>query len=123
MDEAIHSLENKNVIERSVEEAYQFVSNVFMVPKQNGKVRIILDLSRFNDCVEKRHFKMDNLHTAANLLVPGVFMTSIDLQDAYFTFPIVLEHRKYLKLRWKDEIWQFVGLPWVLHVPQEFSQN
>lgn len=50
MDEAIINLVSKNVIERCDEEPGQFVSNVFMVPKQNGKVRIILDLSRFNEC-------------------------------------------------------------------------
>lgn len=111
MDEAITSLAEKNVIELCGEEPQQFISNVFMVPKSNGKVRIILDLSRFNDCVEKLHFKMDTLHTATSLIVPGVFMGSIDLQDAYFTFPIVEEDRKYLKFRWEGNLWRFIGLP------------
>lgn len=111
MDEAIFTLADKHVIEHSTEEPYQFVSNVFMVPKQNGKVRIILDLSRFNEAVEKVHFKMDNLHTATNLIVPGVFMTSVDLQDAYFTFPIAKEFRRYIKFRWNSQLWQFIGLP------------
>lgn len=111
MEEAIVGLLQKNVIERSQEEPFQFVSNVFMVPKSNGKVRIILDLSRFNEAVVKTRFKMDNLHTAANLMVPGMFMTSIDLQDAYFTFPILEEHRKFLKFRWQGELWRFIGLP------------
>lgn len=111
MQEAIGSLSDKNVIECCNEEPGQFVSNVFMVPKSNGKVRIILDLSRFNEAVEKFHFKMDNLHTATNLIIPGVFMSTIDLQDAYFTFPIRRQDRKYLKFRWEGQLWQFIGLP------------
>lgn len=111
MNEAIQNLALKNVIELSTEEAYQFVSNVFMVPKQNGKVRIILDLSKFNESVHKPHFKMENIHTATNMIVPGVFMSSIDLQDAYFTFPIREIDRKFLKFRWEGRLWQFIGLP------------
>lgn len=111
MQEAVNSLEFKRVIEKSKEEKDQFVSNISMVPKNNGKVRIILDLSKFNEIVVKQHFKMHNIHTAANMIIPGVFMSSIDLQDAYFTFPMALHHRKYLEIRWNKELWQFVGLP------------
>lgn len=60
----------------------------------NGKVRIILDLSRCNDAVEKIHFKMNNIQTALNMIVPGGFMSSLDLQNAYFTFPIAFEDWK-----------------------------
>lgn len=111
MQEAVDSSKDKNVIELSKEEEMQFVSNIFMVPKSNGKVRIILDLSKFNDFVEKQHFKMDTIHTATSMIVPNVFMSSIDLQDAYFTFPMALPHRKFLKFRWRGTLWQFVGLP------------
>lgn len=111
MQEAVNSLVKKNVIELSIEEEDQFVSNIIMVPKSNGKVRIILDLSVFNEIVEKQHFKMNNIHTATGMIIPNVFMSSIDLQDAYFTFPIAHHHRKFLKFRWNSELWQFVGLP------------
>lgn len=45
------------------------------------------------------------------MIVPNVFMSSIDLQDAYFTFPMAKAHRKFLKFRWKSQLWQFVRLP------------
>lgn len=99
MQEAVDTLIVKNVIEQSDEEELQYISNIFMVPKSNGKVRIILDLSTFNNFVEKTHFKMYNIHTATGMIVPNVFMTSIDLQDAYFTFPMAVHHRKFLKFR------------------------
>lgn len=111
MQEAVDSLSSKNVIEKCLEEPFQFISNIFWVPKSSGKVRIILDLSRFNDAVVKNHFKMSNIHTALEFVVPELFMTSIDLQDAYFTFPICSEDRKYLKFRWCGELWRFRALP------------
>lgn len=120
MDEAIFSLADKNVIELCEEEPYQFVSNVFMVLKPNGKDPIILDLSRFNEAIEKVHFIMDSLHTATNLIVPKVFMASIDLQNAYFTFPVLMEDRKFLKFRWHDQLWRFVGLPMGISVAPRY---
>lgn len=111
MQQAVETLGEKHVIEKCHEEPYQFVSNIFWVPKNSGKVRIILDLSRFNEAVNKKHFKMSNIQTALQFVVPHVFMTSIDLQDAYFTFPITQCHRKFLKFRWGEQLWRFRALP------------
>ena len=38
-------------------------------------------------------------------------MSSIDLRDAYYSVPIALEFRKYLKFIWKGEMFQFTALP------------
>lgn len=102
MQEAVDSLAAKNVIELYEDEPFQYISNIFLVPKPNGKVRIILDLSRFNDAVDKTHFKVNNIQTALTMNVPGVFMTSIDLQDAYFTFLVAECDRKFIQFRWID---------------------
>lgn len=88
MDLAVIDLFSKNVIESSFEEDAQFVSNIFMVPKHNGKVRIILDLSRFNDFVYKDHFKMENIHSATNMITHGVFMSSIDRCLLYVSYTV-----------------------------------
>ena len=41
-------------------------------------------------------------------------MTSIDLQDAYFSVPIHAEFQKFLKFEWKGVLYQFVCLPFGL---------
>lgn len=79
-----------------------------MVPMPYRKLRIILDLLWFNEAVEKLYFRIESIHTATNMIIPGVFMSSI---DAYFTFPIAVSDRKYLKFRWNDKLWRFIGLP------------
>lgn len=38
-------------------------------------------------------------------------MTSIDLKDAYYSIPIALEHQKYLKFIWRDQLYAFTCLP------------
>lgn len=112
LSQVLIKLLEQGVIETSLEEANQIVSNVFLRPKPNNKFRLILDLSDFNtQFVEYQHFKMTNLKMALDLVSPNIFMTSIDLSDAYFTVPIHEESRKYLKFRWEGKLFQFATLP------------
>lgn len=112
LSEVIDTMLGKEVIEYCAEEQGQVISNVFLRPKPNNKHRLILDLSEFNTkCVEYQHFKMHSLKTALDLVTPGIFMTSIDLSDAYFTVPIYVHHRKYLRFRWQGKLLQFTCLP------------
>ena len=54
---------------------------------------------------------MDTLETALQLLKSNCFLASIDLKDAYYSVPIALHHRKYLKFYWNNDLWQFRALP------------
>lgn len=106
------SLLEKQVIQQCEDQEGQVVSNVFLRPKPNNKFRLILDLNQFNkDYVEYQHFKMNNLKMALDLVTPGVFMSSIDLSDAYFTVPIHMDSRRFLRFRWKGKLYQFTALP------------
>ena len=46
----------------------EFISTVFSRPKKSGGVRIILNLKEFNLSVEKKHFKMQTLQSAIELM-------------------------------------------------------
>ena len=46
-----------------------------------------------------------------NLISPGDFMVSLDLQDAYFNIPIFSLHCKYLHFIWKNQRYEFICLP------------
>lgn len=52
----------------------QFISKIFLAPKKDGGHRFILNLKSFNNFVQKLHFKMEDYHTAAKLVYPGVYM-------------------------------------------------
>ena len=43
---------------------------------------------------------MDSVWTAIRLMTPNCYMASVDLKDAYFSFPIANPHQKYLKFEW-----------------------
>ena len=89
----------------------EFYSNIFTRPKKDGTVRVILNLKRFNDCMEKIHFKMETLKAAITNIQQGDYFGSIDLKDAYFSVPIADCDRKYLRFVWNDKKYQFYILP------------
>lgn len=107
----IESLLKKKVIEETEECEGQFISNVFLRPKPNGKHRLILDLTLFNKFLILQHFKMESLDSALDLINKDDFMATIDLQDAYFTILVHKSDRKFLRFRWKGCLYQFRGVP------------
>lgn len=101
----------KEIIVPTTWEQGQFVSNIFSRPKPDGSVRIILDLSKLNDEVEKLHFKMTSLQTAIDMIRSGCFMASVDLRDAYYSVLVHVSHQKFLKFCWNGQLFKFRGMP------------
>ena len=89
----------------------QFLSNVFTVPKKDGEYRMILNLKDLNEKIVYHHFKMDTFEIALKLIKPSSYMASIDIRHAYYSVPIAVEHRKFLRFQWKDKIFQYTCLP------------
>ncbi len=55
---------------------------------------------------------MENIDSVKHLLRPGDFMaTIIYLKDAYFSAPIGLRDRKYLRFLWDNALYEFTCLP------------
>lgn len=111
IDLEISKLHDKGVIEPCQMETGEFVSNIFTRPKKDGGTRVILDLSDLNKYLQYQHFKMENIHTAIELISENSFLASVDLRDAYYTVPVHPTHRKFLKFSWKNQLWQFKVLP------------
>lgn len=109
--EAVDDLLRKDVIEETRELGDQFISNIFVRPKPNGKVRLILDLTELNKFLILQHFKLENFNTALQMVDRDNFMSTIDLQDAYFSVKIHSEFRKYLRFRWDSKLFQFRAVP------------
>ncbi len=111
VEQEIDALLRKNVIEEAKHDEGEFLSTIFLVPKKNGKYRLILNLKKFNEHVEYWHFKMETFDMAIKMLSPGCFLASIDLKDAYYSVPIHAEFRKYLRFYWNGKLYQFTCLP------------
>ena len=111
ISEEVEKLLVKNIIQVSPDPNSAFISNIFTREKQNGQIRIILDLTELNEYVEHKHFKMDTLQTALNLISKNCYLASIDLKDAYHSVPIAKSHRKYLSFIWNGVTYQYTCLP------------
>lgn len=101
----------KQVIEVTDHGPTDFISNIFIRSKRNGGYRVILNLSKLNESVTYRHFKMETLDNALQLVRPNCYMASVDLKDAYYSVSIAEEHRNLLKFSWRGKLYRFTCLP------------
>ena len=60
--------EQRSIIKKSDHCEGEFISPIFLRPKKDGSSRLILNLRNLNDKIEYVHFKMDDIHTAMNLV-------------------------------------------------------
>ena len=107
----IQSLLNKRVIKIVNHCNGEFISNVFVRPKRDGKFRMILNLCGLNEAVVYHKFKMSTLQSAINLMFKGCFMATLDWKDAYYCVPIHKVHRKLLRFQFDDVLYEFQALP------------
>ena len=58
-----------------------------------------------------------------DLLQEQDFLCRLDLKDAYLMVPICLYHRRFLRFRWEDQVYQFTCLPFGLSTaPRTFTK-
>jgi hypothetical protein len=123
VDNEILELSKKGAIVHSYWEENQFLSNIFVVPKPNGKYRPIINLKRLNKFVKYEHFKQEHFKVVLDLIQQNDFFTSVDLCDAYFSVPIHIDYQKFLKFEWNNVLWKFVCLPFGLSsAPKVFTK-
>ncbi|XP_066305375.1 uncharacterized protein [Branchiostoma lanceolatum] len=101
----------------------QFISSIFLVPKSSGGMRPVINLKRLNTFVQKEHCKFESLELVKELWRQGDYMVTLDLKDAYFTIPIWLQDRKFLRFSWRNQLWEFQCLPFGLTTaPRVFTK-
>ena len=111
IDEEIELLLKKKVIEIVQDnDDDEFISNIFVRPKKNGKFRVILNLKQVNEFIEYHHFKMETFKTALNCVSRNCFFASVDLQDAYYSCKVMENDRKYLRFIWNKTKYQYTCL-------------
>ena len=72
-------------------------SQIFAVPKPGGKWRVVINMKPLNEHVAKETFRMETSRDVRSLLSPGDFGAVIDLTDAYYTFKLYGDSRKYCR--------------------------
>ena len=88
-----------------------FYRRLFLVPKKNGKLRPVIDLSPLNKMTKVDYFQMETAASVRKAIEPGSWEVSIDLKDAYLHIPIHKAFRKFLRFTVDGEVFQFKSLP------------
>ena len=86
----------------------------FLVPKKNGKLRLIIDLSALNHFVYTQTFKMETQRKVKDAVQLNDWAFSLDLTDAYLHIPIHYRSRKFLRFTLRGRVYQFKALPFGL---------
>ena len=122
-DKLIQELLAKNAITTCDREKGDFVSTILLRRKPNGSYRMILNLKNFNKYVDYCQFKMDTLIKILALVMPEVYMCSLDLTNAYLTILISLMFSWFLKFEWKGQLYKFIAMPFGLtEAPRKFTK-
>lgn len=116
VDQAISLTLCSGAIEKCQDEDGQFISTVFTVPKSSGGVRFVINLKKLNEYISAPHFKMEDIRSAVNLISQNSYLAVIDQRDAYHKIPVAKVSRKFLKFRWKSQLYQFTCIPFGLNV-------
>ncbi len=104
----IQNLLDKQVITEVDHVDGEFISTVFLREKKvAGTFRMILNLKKLNESIEKKHFKMDTLLSTLALITPGCYMLSLDFKDAYYSLRVAPQHRKFLRFQFEGKLYEF----------------
>ena len=95
-----------------------FYSWLFLVPKKNGKLCPVIDLSLLNQYINKQHFKMETVKSVRQSIMANDWAVSIDLTDVYLHVPIHPRSRKYLRFVYEHQVFQFTALPFSMSLSQ-----
>jgi len=82
MEFTIDDLLEKGAIRNVKLQGDQFASTLFIVQKENGDYRPVINLFVLNRFLGKESFKMEVLQVVKRLLQQGHFKMKLDLKDA-----------------------------------------
>ena len=122
--QAAEALVQKGAVERLQAPVVSpgFYSRLFLRPKPTGELRPIIDLSRLNDLILCKSFKMETAASIQEALQPGEWMFQVDIKDAYLHIPVRKELRKFLRFTVANQVFQFTTLPFGLcTAPRTFT--
>ena len=97
-------------------------SSCLLVPKKNGKQRLVINLRPLNQFLDCPTFTMDHAATIREVLAPQMWAASLDLADAYLHIPIAERYWKFLAIQVGTRRMLFTVLPFGLNAaPRVFS--
>jgi len=123
IDEIIDSLLSSGAIVKVQLPKVKFLSKIFVVPKSDGRYRLILNLKDLNQYLPEEHFKMEDYRSVCNLMTNNAYMGKIDLKDAYHLIPMHPDFYFYLCFSWRNKYYHYSCVPFGLaSAPRLFTK-
>ena len=123
IDSELQELLSKGAVVETQISPGNFVSQIFLVEKEDGGLRPLINLMGLNRFVKAEHFKMEGLHLLPDLLQSQDWMVKMDLKDAYLQVPIHSDYKHLLAFQWEEKTYKFHCLPFGLSaVPRVFTK-
>ena len=113
LDGEVQRLINKGVFQKAL--SSRWVSRAFLVPKDDGTWRLVIDLRTINEYVQNKVMKMETLKRLRLIAKPGDWFISFDLRDGFYSLSIAPEDRECLAVNICGQIL------WLCALPQGFS--
>ena len=113
LDRELTVLETRGVVQR-VSEMPHCVSPLKVVPKSNGKFRLICDLRYVNAHCDTPRFSSEGVDVLPEIARDGELAVTLYLRDGFYNFSIQPKYRTYLGFEYKGFWWIWCCLPFGL---------
>ena len=110
LEEEVQRLLQKRAVEKINPEVSGYYFRIFLVPKKNGKFRLI-DLFKLNSFLRVQWFKMETVAKVRQAIEPNHWAFSLDLTDAYLHVPVHKASGIYLRFCLRGLIFQLRAFP------------
>jgi hypothetical protein len=99
------------------------VSSLKVVPKKNGKFRLIVNLRPLNEHILLKTYRNEDIRTTMTLLDYGDNLVTIDLQDFFYHVPVREAHSDYLGFKFGNIYYRWRVLPFGLNRSPFYSSK
>ena len=120
--EVLEMLE-KGATQKVVPTQGRFLSNLFLVEKEDGGNRSVINLKNLNKLIPYEHFKLEGQYCLKFLLEQNDLLCKIDLKETYFQFPSTKTLKSLSDFNGQATCTNFFAYILDLGQLQEFLQN
>lgn len=89
----------------------EFASNIVLVKKKNGKLRMCVDYRKLNEIIEKDRFPMPVIEDALQKLSGKRYFSSLDLRNGFYHVDVEEDSRKFTAFVTQDGQYEFKKMP------------
>jgi hypothetical protein len=121
-DEQMSDWIKNGVLKETPYEDLIYINPAHLVPKANGKMKLVTNMCVVNSCMQDIHFKMENIVTVEELMELDDSSITFNLKHAYNHIPVHKSLQPLLGIGWKGKCYRFLGMPFSLSdAPRDFS--